>query len=505
MRVAPLSIARGASYKWWAYGAISIGVFTSVADMGSVIVALPTISNEFGTDLPTTQLVVIAFALAVSALLMPMGRLGDIIGRKRIYLVGFAGFIIGALLAGSSGSISSLIGSRVVMGIGAAMVQGSSMAMVLSAFPAEERGKALGLQLSAVGGGGVAGPAVGGFIVDSFGWQGVFFTTAALGVVSMLAVMVVVDGRRPERQEGRQAFDWFGAALSSLALIVFLLAMTNGPKIGWGSPFIVTGLVGVAVMVTVFVRWELGSESPMLDVRLFKRKLFSMGVAASFISFVGNSSVRFLMPFYLQAVLGYEPRQIGLVLVPAAIVMIVAGPVGGRLSDRYGWRVFNVGGLLISATALFALSRLTESSPIVVVVGLLMLQSSGGGTFSPPNNSSILSTVEHSKYGVVSGFLNLVRNSANVTGIAITTALVTAVMATEGFAPTLAGVSAEADSALLGAFTEGLQTTYLIVGGFVVLGALLSLIKGDRPAVAKRSSADAPPPIAAAVTSKEAE
>ncbi len=450
--------------------------------MGSVIVALPTISNEFDTDLPTTQLVVVAFALTVSALLMPMGRLGDIVGRKRVYLIGFAGFLVGALLAGSSGSMVQLIGSRVLMGIGAAMVQGSSMAMVISAFPAEERGKALGLQLSAVGTGGVAGPAVGGFIVDSFGWQGVFFTTTALSVVSILAVMVVIDGSRSGRQDGRQAFDWIGASLSSLALIVFLLAMTSGPRVGWGSPIVVTGLVGAAVLVVTFVRWELRADSPMLDVRLFKRRLFSMGVAASFISFVGNSSVRFLMPFYLQAVLGYEPRQIGLVLVPAAFVMIVAGPLGGRLSDRYGWRTFNVGGLLTSAVALFALSRLTESTPISLVIGLLMLQSLGGGTFSPPNNSSILSTVEPSKYGVVSGFLNLVRNSANVTGIAVATALVTASMAAEGFPPTLAGVSAEADSALLGAFTEGLRTAYFIVGGFVVVGALLSFIKGDRPA-----------------------
>ncbi|MCI0439920.1 MAG: MFS transporter [Chloroflexi bacterium] len=455
-----------------------MGLFTSVADNGGTIVALPTISDHFGADLPTVQWVVIGYALTISALLLPMGRLSDIIGRKRIYLLGFSIFVAGAVLAGSSSSITMLILSRVVMGIGSAMTQGTSMAMVVAAFSDQERGKSLGLQMSVVGIGGVAGPAVGGLIVGELGWRAVFYITAFMGGLSLIAAYVILDGRRAPRGHAKAAFDWVGAALSSSALIVFLLAMTSGPRLGWDQPGILAGFGVVAVLLAGFVLWELRAPSPMLDVRLFSRRLFSLGVTASFISFIGGQSARFLLPFYLQAVLGFRPREVGLILVPAAIVMIITGPLGGRLSDRYGWTRFNVGGLLLTATGLFILSRLTVGSPVWMVILGMVATSAGMGTFSAPNNSSILSAVERSKYGVVSGFLNLVRNSANVTGIAIATAIVTAVMASQGFPPSLSEVSREAGAGLLSAFTDGLRIAYMIIATLVLVGAVLSVFKG---------------------------
>ena len=480
MSIKSLSIAQGSSYKWWAYSAIAVGLFASVADIGSVVVALPTISEHFGTDLPTTQWVIIGYALTISALLLPMGRLSDIVGRKQIYIVGFGIFVIGAVLAGVSASMLWLILSRVVMGVGAAMTQGISMAILVSAFPSEERGKALGLQLSAVGAGGVVGPVMGGFIVGALGWRGVFFITAVLGVLSIAVAQAFLDGRRAHRDEKREAFDWLGAALSGAVLVAFLLAMSYGHRMGWGSPPIVITLLGVVALLGVFVWWELRTAAPMMDVRLFKRRLFSMGVSASFISFIGFSSVRFLMPFYLQAVLGYSPRQIGLILVPAALTMIVTGPVGGRLSDRYGWRKFNVGGMTLAATGLFILSRLTEDSSLVLVMAAMVIQTTGGGIFNAPNNSSILSVVEPGRQGVASGFLNLIRNSANVTGVAVATAIVTAIMAAEGFQPSLAAVSDATDTGVLSAFTSGLRVAYLATGCVVVVGIGLSFAKGGR-------------------------
>ena len=182
----------------------------------------------------------------------------------------------------------------------------------------------------------------------------------------------------------------------------------------------------------------------MLDVTLFRHPVFAVGVAASTISFMSISSVRFLMPFYLQAVLGYSPGAVGLVLVPAAFAMILMGPLGGRLSDRYGWTPFNVGGLALSAAGLFALSRATETSPIGLIVLGTVTQSVGDPASSTrPNNSSILSVVDRSSYGAMSGFLNLVRNSANITGIAVATTIVVTVMGAEGFEPSLAAVLSE--------------------------------------------------------------
>jgi EmrB/QacA subfamily drug resistance transporter len=475
-----LDLSKRSDYKWWAFLAIAVGTFTTVADNGSIGVALPTIASYFRIDLPTTQWVAIGYTLTVSALLLPMGRLSDIAGRKQVYLAGFALFVAGALLAGTSGSILSLILFKVLMGLGAAMTQGTAMAMVLSAFPDSERGKALGLQLSVVGTGNVVGPAVGGFIIGVFGWRAVFFGDAFLGTMAVLSALVVLDGRRFSQTGGARAtFDWPGAALSTAILVTFLLAVTNGQRLGWDSPFIGSAFALLVGLVAAFIWWELRTPSPMLDVRLFRRRLFTLGVSSSFISFIGMSSVRFLMPFYLQAVKGYTPGQVGLIIVPSALMMIIMGPLTGRLSDRYGWRTFTIGGLLMSVAGLFLLSTLKEGSPLAVAMAGMMLQTGGTGTFNAPNNSSVLSTVEKSRYGVMSGFLNLVRNASNVTGVAVATAIVTATMASMGQPPTLAAVSGGGDASLR-AFTSGLHVAYLAIACLVLVGVLAQLIREGR-------------------------
>ena len=468
------------SYKWWTFLAIAIGLFTSVADQGSVIVALPTISEHFATDLPTAQWVLIGYSLAVSALLLPMGRLSDIVGRKRVYLSGFGLFVLGAALAASAGSIALLVGARVVMGVGSAMIQGTSMAMVISTFPEAERGKALGLQMSAVGSGGVAGPVMGGLIVGTVGWQGVFLASVVLGLAAIVAGQIVLPSRPNEAEKGPVGFDWLGAGLSSLVLITFLLAVSNGATVGWTSPAIVIAAVALAALLAVFIWWELASSNPMLDMRLFKRPLFAFGALTRFGSFLGISSVRFLMPFYLQAVRGYTAAQVGLIVVPSAVALILMGPLGGRLSDRLGWRLPSVSGLVLTALGLLVLSRLTELTPLGLVVAAMVLQSVGNGIFGAPNSSSVLSVVERERYGVVSGFLNLVRNAGNVTGIGVATAIVTAVMASHGVAPSLAEVAGHADPQALTAFVSGLRVAYVIAAVMVLLGAFLSLsLKGD--------------------------
>lgn len=423
----------------------------------------------------------IAYALTISSLLLPMGRLSDIVGRKRMYIAGFVIFLVAALLSAAAANIIMLIASRVLMGVGASMTQSTSTAILLSTFGENERGKALGLQISAVGTGAVAGPAVGGIIVEALGWRGVFFTTMALSVIVIVAALVILDRRATDGVKSEGKFDRLGAFASAAMLIVFLLAMSNGNQFGWRSPIIVGGFVGVIALAAFFVWWELRNPSPMLDVRFFRHKVFAFGVLASMISFMGISSVRFLMPFYLQTVLGYSPGRVGLIIVPAAFGMIIMGPLGGRLSDKYGWMPFNVGGLLFSATGLFILSRATETSPVWLIILGTVTQSIGTGTFGAPNNSSILSVVERSKYGVMAGFLNLVRNSANITGIAVATTIVVSVMASQGFEPNLAAVSDSGGQAVLGAFTSGMKTAYLSMSGLVLVGVAVSLLKGRRP------------------------
>ena len=469
------------NYKWWVFGTISIGTFLSVADHGSVLVALPSIERHFGADLPTVQWIVLGYALAISVLILPMGRLGDIIGRRQVYVGGMIIFVLAAGLAGASPTLGSLVASKVFQGVGSAMVQSAGIAMVISAFPGSERGKALGTHLSVVGAGAIAGPAIGGLLVSAFEWRSVFFANVPIGVFTIAISMLVLPLDKPDppaEGEPKPRFDWGGAVLSGAALLGFLMVVSNGDRMGWTSTATFSGTAFTGLAAVAFVWWELRSPSPMLDMRLFKRKLVSLGVAAGWFSFLGSSAARFMMPFYLQRVLEFGPRDVGLLLIPPALCLVVVGPLSGLLSDRFGWRGLTVGGLTLSAAAWFIMAiTLTEASPVLLIVILLMVQSTGTALFNTPNNSSILSTVDRSQYGVVSALTQLVRNSANVVSIAIATTVVVATMGARGVEPSLDAVS----PAVAGAFVAGLKWAFWMMGGLLLIGIALAVIRGERP------------------------
>ena len=472
-------IKTGPSYKWWIFAAIAIGTFVSVIDNGSVLVALPEIEKHFNSDLPTVQWIVVGNALAISALILPMGRLGDIVGRKWVYIGGLAIFVACSALAGLATNLPWLITAKAVQGAGSAMIQGNGMATVISSFSGAERGKALGTHMSVVGSGAIAGPAVGGLLVAAFGWQSVFYVNVPIGILTIvISAFVLQSAKEPgaeERAAGR--FDWPGAALSSMALLLLLLVVGNGHRLGWTSPLVLLGAAATVALFAGFVWWELRTASPMLELRLFKRKLVAIGAAAAWLSFMGMSSSRFMMPFYMQRVLEIGPRDVGLLLIPPAVCMVVLGPVSGRLSDRFGWRVLTVSGLALSMLASIAIAMtLTESSSVVFIVLMLMLQSCGMALFNSPNQSSLLGAVERSRYGVIAGLTQLIRNSANVTSVAVATTVVVVTMGSYGVEPSLDAVS----PSVADAFIAGLKWAFLVMAGMLAIGVALAVIRGER-------------------------
>ena len=491
------AVARSSSRKWWVFATIGVGIFFSVVDHGSVQIALPDIEAYFNSDLPTVQWVVVGYALAISVLLLPMGRLGDLWGRKRVYVTGMVIYVLASLGSGVAPNMTTLIIARVFQGIGSAMVQGIAMAMIISAFPANERGKALGSNMSVVGSGAIAGPALGGLLVSALGWRWVFFVNVPVGIIVIIASILVLEGGRPpveETPDGRRArFDWIGAALSGAVLLLFLLIVGNGNRLGWSSYLVVGGAVVFVALAVLFVWWELRFRSPMLDLRLFQRKLVAMGVAAGWLSFFGMAATRFMVPFYLQRVLGLSPREVGLLLIPAALCMIIVGPLSGRLSDKFGWRFLTVGGLAVAASASFVLaSSLAAQSPVILIVAMLMLQSTGLGFFNSPNNSSIFAGVERSSYGVVSALTQLIRNSANVVSIALATTVVVTVMGMRGVEPSLDAVS----PAVADAFVTGMRWAFVMLGSATTAGMIIALLRGERQPAPEETA-----PVAAAAGS----
>ncbi len=477
------SLASGPRFKWYVFTAMAVGTFASVVDHGSVGVALPSIATHFHTGIPSVQWLMIGFAMTIIALLLPMGRLADLIGAKRVYLMGSLVIIVGSIAAGTSTDLAVLIVSRLLQGTGAAMTQGTGMAIMIATFPAGERGKAIGLIMTMVGTGAVAGPALGGFLVDAFGWRSVFFATVPMMIASIAMALAVLpggnDGGRA-RSANRVRFDWLGAFLSSSALLALLLGISNAHRTGWTSPPILAAVVVFVVLLATFVWWELRCSGPMLELRLFRRRNFFLGVTANYLMFMGSSAVLFMTPFYLQNVLGYKASMAGLAVVPGAMCMAILGPLSGRLSDRFGWRKFTVAGLILSSTGIAILSRISADSSLLHVIPALMLTSSGMGTFYSPNSSSILSAVERDAHGVISGLVNLIRNAGNVVSIAVATAIVTATMGSLGYEPSLDAVRNGSVTGVGAAFTVGLKYAYITMMGSLLVALFLSALPTHR-------------------------
>ena len=481
------SIRQHPSYKWWAFTAVEIGNVSSSLTHSSAIVALPSVALHFNTDLPTVQWIILAEVLATSALMLPMGRLSDIIGRKQVYMGGLVAFAVGGGLAAMAPNMAVMIIAMAIQGCGAAMIQGIGMALVASLFPANERGKGLGAHMSAIGAGAVAGPALGGFLISFFDWRAVFFIPVPMSILATAASIAFIHSGIFARDTQRPSFDWLGAALCAGSLVTLLLALTFGYQIGWASPLILAALVGFVFLLVSFIWWERRVSAPILDLALFRRATFALGVAAGFLTFVGGTSSRFLLPFYLQGVVGYSPAQVGLIMVPMALVIILVGPLAGRLSDRYGWRTFTVGGLAISAAGMFLLASVDQSSSLALIIGAMVLQSGGQGMFFSPNNSSVMSAAARNRYGIVSAFIGVTRNAGNVISIAVTTAIVTVTMVSFGFEASLDAAAEGPD-----AFVTGMRRAFIAQGVLLLVGMGLSWKRSQQAEEAASVPAAAP-------------
>ena len=296
-----------------------------MSDQSGINIALPEIAEEFAADIPAVQWITLGYSLATSAMLMPMGRVSDMFGRKLVYLLGFVMFAVMALVGGLSQSLGFLIAVKIVQGLGSAGIQANSMALITEVFPDRERGKAMGMYMAIIGTGAVSGPMVGGLLVSNFGWRSIFFAVLSVAIFSMICAALVLKGRTAEQASPQRkgSFDWMGAALSSAALVAFLLALTNAWKLGWTSPPIAGGLAASLILAIGFVVWEMRVTDPILDISLFKSRVFSLAIGARFLSFLGGSAVFFLTPFYLIQGLGYEAERAALLMIPGPVCMAV--------------------------------------------------------------------------------------------------------------------------------------------------------------------------------------
>jgi len=451
--------------RWYVLIAVAMAIFLGTIDGSIVNVALPTLVREFDTTFAAVQWIVLAYLLTQATLVLGIGRLGDIVGKKPIFTAGFGVFTLGSVLAGLSPSIGWLIGFRVLQGLGSAMIFALGFAIVAEAFPPWERGRALGINGTAVSAGIITGPIVGGLILDAVDWRWIFFVNLPIGIIGTLAAIRFVPADRPR---AGQRFDFLGAGIFFTAIASLLVALTVGQELGFTDPLVVGGFAVAAVGIATFVVVERRVADPMLDLGLFRIRTLTAGLVAGFTVFVSISGLLLVLPFYLTDALGFGPRDVGLLLAAVPASLGVISPLAGSVSDRVGTRPVRAAGMAILLVGLLVAQftlRVDTSVVTFILTGLLL--GLGVGTFQSPNNSAVLGESPRERLGVVSGALTVTRLTGSMTGIAVLgTIWATATVAAAGGIV----VSEAPAAAMVTGLRVALGVAALLVGaGLVVL------------------------------------
>lgn len=407
--------------KWWALTAVGSGVLISTIDGSIVNIALNTLVQAFQSNLNVVEWVVLSYLLTLACTLLIMGRLGDMYGKRRIYLIGFTFFTLASLLCATAPSIWALIGFRVLQGIGAAMVQAVGPALLVTAFPPSQRGMALGAIGSFVAAGILIGPALGGILLRYVGWEAIFLVNLPIGALGWWLTVRSIVPDQPARPG--QRFDLVGAGLLALALFCLLLGLTEGPLWGWSDGRVIGLFAAALIGGVLFLFWEWRTPQPMLNLRIFQRLAFSLNLLASFVLFLGISFNLLLTPLFFQLVYQFDLQRTGFMLMALPLALSLTSPVSGRLSDRVGPRVLTIAGLAIAAVALLGLSASTPATPPPQMLGFLVLLGIGVGLFQSPNNSTVLGNAPPEALGVASGLLAVVRTVGQTGGIALAGAI----------------------------------------------------------------------------------
>ena len=380
----------------------------------SVNVALPLIGKEFSMDAIVLSWITTAYLLAASALLVPFGRLADIYGRKRIFAVGSWIFTIGAILTAFSASSAQLIFFRVVQGTGTAMIFSTGLAILLSVYPPEERGKVLGINVGAVYLGLLLGPFFGGILTEQFGWRSLFLCTVPFNCVVIVLLHFRLKGDWAEARGER--FDLLGSIIYIAAMVAVMLGFSKLPGMT-GILLLLAGVLGGIV----FVKWEGRVKSPILAISVLrKNRAFTLSNLATFINYSATFASGFLLALYLQYIKGCGPQQAGVILMAAPAIMALSSPFAGRLSDRFAPRLIASAAMAVNVVGLGLYALLNDHSSIQFIVAALLLNGFGFAFFSSPNTNAVMSSVEPTFFGVASGTNGTMRATGMVFSMGIT-------------------------------------------------------------------------------------
>jgi EmrB/QacA subfamily drug resistance transporter len=428
----------------------------------SVNIALPSIGLDFGADAIILNWVTNGFLLAAAIFAVPFGRVADIHGMKKIFTYGIILFTVASLLCALSPTAYTLIGSRILQGIGSAMIFVTGLAIISSVYPPHHRGKAIGINVAAVYVGLSFGPVLGGLMTQYLGWRSLFLLMIPFG---LLVTAIVFWKLNDEWAASRgEKFDFVGSILYSLMLFLVMYGFSSLPQIdGWAM--LILGIVGFVA----FIRWELRVKSPVFNIRLFKNTAFTFSSMAALINYSATFAVTLLLSYYLQYIKGLEPQTAGLILVAQPIIMAITAPIAGRMSDRFDARLIATTGMATVTLALFTLTFIDGNTSLNdIIIGLAVL-GLGFGLFSSPNTNVIMGSVERRFYGVASATVSTMRLIGQTMSIGIATLV---------FSLFIGRVQLTPDQ--YPALLESIQLCFVVFTALCFVGVFVSWWRGQR-------------------------
>lgn len=458
----PAAIRERPGAHWYAVATVCIGAFMGQLDASIVTLAFPALEQEFDTSVSAVTWVGLTYLLVLVALVAPMGRLSDMVGRKLLYIYGFGVFIIGSALCGMAPDLLWLNVYRAVQAIGAAMLQANSVAIIFAAMPRDKLGRGIGVQGAAQAMGLALGPAVGGLLVSLGGWRLIFWVNVPMGLVGMALGWFFIP--RTAERAARTRFDLVGLALFFPAVVAFMAALSLGNDLGWTSIVLIV-LAAVALLAgALFVARQWRTSSPLIPLGLFRRLAFSAGIGSGLLSYLVMFGALFVMPFYLQRALGLGADAAGLLLTIMPVVLGLIAPVAGRWADRFGPRPLTVVGMTVSGVSLAFLALWADRIPLAAVAAALVILGAGMGMFTPPNNAAIMAAAPAGQAGVAAGVLNMTRGMGTALGLAVTGLVFTAV----------AGANASGAEPV----TAGFTAAAWLLAGVALVAAVLAALRG---------------------------
>src|SRR5947208_8502248 len=408
--------------KWWTLASLSVALFMIMLDNTVVNVALPAIQRDLGISRSELEWTVAAYALTFASLLLTGGKLGDLVGRRKIFLLGVAIFTLSSLLCGLSSSAGELISARAVQGVGAALMMPATLSIISATFAARERGMAIGIWAGVSAMALAIGPLLGGIITEHISWNWIFFVNVPIGVLAVLAAIFVVPESKDTSRE--QRLDLPGLATSGIGLLALVYALIEANQYGWTSARIVGLFVVAAVALTAFVLLELHQRLPMLDLSLFRNGTFAGANIVAILVTMAMFGIFVFFPIYMQTFLGWSPIQAGAALLPWTLMIVIFAPIAGKLSDRVGSRWLMAGGMTVVAICCLLLSTVTLQSTFWNMLPAFVLGGLGMSFVMTPMSAAAMGAAPVAKAGVASGVLNTFRQVGVALGIGIMGAIV---------------------------------------------------------------------------------